>query len=135
MRVRLPLSAPLYRGVVKLGNTADSNPLGVIARAGATPAAATNHAAVRGTVDRAVLKTAAPFGAWACNSPRPHQFFRRVVEWIHTSLRNSRAKAHAGANPVSPTNFSALSSNEHRRPASQAGNTGASPVEATNFAV
>ena len=32
-------------------------------------------------------------------------FFRRVVEWIHTSLRNSRAKAHAGASPVSPTNF------------------------------
>jgi hypothetical protein len=33
-------------------------------------------------------------------------FFRRVVERIHTSLRNSRAKAHAGASPVSPTNAS-----------------------------
>ncbi len=28
VRVRLPLSAPLYRGVVKLGNTADSKPVG-----------------------------------------------------------------------------------------------------------
>ena len=59
-------------------------------------------------VDRAVLKTAAPSGAWACNSPRPHQSFRRVVEWIHASLRNSWAQARAGANPVSPTNFRAV---------------------------
>jgi hypothetical protein len=34
------------------------------------------------------------------------RFFRRVVKRIHTSLRNSRAKAHAGASPVSPTKFS-----------------------------
>jgi hypothetical protein len=57
--------------------------------------------------------------------------FRPVVECIHASLRNSWAKARAGANPVSPTIFDALSSNEHRRPASQAGNAGAIPVEAT----
>ncbi len=59
------------------------------------------------------------FGEWR-NSRRP-------------SLRNSWAKARAGANPVSPTNFSASSSNESRRPVSQAGNAGASPVEAATF--
>lgn len=55
-------------------DTADSNSAGLNARAGATPAAATN-AAVCGIADRAVLKTAALSGAWACKSPRPHQFF------------------------------------------------------------
>ena len=39
-------------------------------------------------------------------APAAPTVFRRVVERIHTSLRNSRAKAHAGASPVSPTNLS-----------------------------
>jgi hypothetical protein len=151
VRVRLPLSAPLYRGVVKLGNTADSKPVGRDCPCRCESGAATNLRPVRGTVDRAVLKTAPPFWRVGVQLTRfarglaPHllvrrsaalhapaaPIFRRVVEWIHASLRNSWAKARAGANPVSPTNFSASSSKQFRRPASQAGNAGASPVEAT----
>lgn len=58
--------------------------------------------------------------------------FRRVVECIHASLRNSWAKALAGASPVPPTNLAPrpLAS---RRSVSQAGNAGANPVGATNF--
>jgi hypothetical protein len=62
MKVRFPLSAPIYRGVVKLGNTADSKPAGrhCPCRCESGRRDQSNHVAVRGTVDRAVLKTAAP---------------------------------------------------------------------------
>ena len=63
-------------------------------RAGATPAAATNYAAVRGIEDRAVSKTAAPHGAWACKSPRPHQF---IDGWWNVYTRVSETR---GRKPV-----------------------------------
>ena len=106
--VQLPSSAPIQfdRGVVGMQTRRAQTPLGGNARAGATPAAATIfNAAVRGTVDRAVLKTAASLATRGrASRPGRTSIFRRVVECIHASLRNSWAKARAGANPVSPTN-------------------------------
>lgn len=64
--------------------------------------------------------------------PPPAPIYRRVVERIHASLRNSWAQARAGANPV-PSTTSTLRPLASRRSASQAGNTGANPVGATNF--
>lgn len=95
MRVQLPPPAPLYsrRGWNRRhGGLKPRRTLRV--RAGATPAAATNYAAVRGIEDRAVSKTAAPHGAWACKSPRPHQF---IDGWWNEYTRVSETR---GRKPV-----------------------------------
>lgn len=113
VRVQLPPSAPFYRGVVGTGDTAGLNPAGPKrVRAGATPAAATIICGRAWNVDRAVSKTAAPTRRVGVQVAPAAPIYRRVVERIHASLRNSWAKARAGANPVPSTNFTASSSSE-----------------------
>ena len=63
-----------------------------MARAGANPAAATNLAAVRGTVDRAVLKTAAPLRRVGVQvAPAAPNFFG---EWwnVYTRVLETRGR-------------------------------------------
>lgn len=82
--------------------------------AGATPAAGTSLRSPRSGSGRRPRHRprSAGDGRFASDSAscnRRANIFRRVVERIHASLRNSWAEAHAGANPVSPTNFRARS--------------------------
>ena len=57
---------------------------------------------------------------------------QRYEQCIHTSLRNSRAKAHAGASPVPSTTFWPIRISASP-PVFQAGAAGAAPAWAANF--
>jgi hypothetical protein len=112
VRVQLPPPAPLLsrRGWnSRHGGLKPRRTLRV--RAGATPVAATNHAAVRGIEDRAVSKTAAPHGAWACKSPRPHQF---IDGWWneYTRVSETRGRKPVQVRILSRRPFSASSSSQ-----------------------
>jgi hypothetical protein len=133
VRVRLPLSAPLYRGVVKLGNTAASKPAG-------------RHCPCRcnsGRRDQSCGR------AW---NRRPGGLKNRCAFWRVGVQLASAAPIFSASGGVdtresqklvgeSPCRckscladqFDASSSNESRRPASQAGNTGASPSASTTL--
>ena len=93
------------------------------------------NAAVRGTVDRAVLKTAAP--SWArgrANRPGRTNF---IGEWwnAYTRVSETRGRKLVQVRILSRRpNFDALSSNENRSPASQAGNAGAGGQQADRHA-
>ena len=105
MRVRLPPFAPIYRGVVGIRIHGGlkirwaSTPVPVQIRP-PRPCGCVWKSRPGGFKNRCAS------GAWACKSPQPHQFFSASGGTsIHASLRNSRAQACAGANPVSPTNL------------------------------
>ena len=111
VRVRLPLSATLLsrRGEIRKHGGLKTAGRDCLCRCTRPPRPICGRAWNR---DRTVLKNRciAPLGAWACGSAPAAPIFRRVAERRRPSLRNSRAPAHAGANPVSLTNFSASSS-------------------------
>ena len=75
-----------------------------------------------------------PAGASSCgcDSLRPHQFFGGWWN-AYTRVSETRGREPVQVRVLSRRPIFASSSSEFRRPVSQADNTGANPVEATNF--
>lgn len=133
MRVRLPPFAPIFRGVVGIRIHS-----GLKIRWASTPVPVrVRPPRPRGCVWKSRpsgFKNRCASGAWACKSPQPHQFI--IGKWWNKHTRESQKLEGASlcrCKSCLADHFTiALSSNEHRRPVSQAGNVGASPIRATN---